>query len=67
MNIKNEFVKAGFKYAGYDNNNILRVFGRTEKECQKAKEEYINEKSKLWAYREYPNKTININIRKIEG
>ena len=54
-------------YVGYDNNNIPRVFGITLEDCQKNKDKYLNKKSKLWLYKEFPKKLTNINIRKIEG
>lgn len=39
-------------YVGYDCNGIVRVWGTTEKECELAREEYLNNKSKLWVYKE---------------
>ena len=33
-------------YVGYDCNGIVRVWGTTEKECELAREEYLNNKSK---------------------
>ena len=38
-------------YVGYDFNGIVRVWGTTEKECELAREEYLNNKSKLWVYK----------------
>jgi hypothetical protein len=54
-------------YVGYDNNNILRVFGITLEDCQKNKDKYLNKKKQGSLYKQFPKKLTNINIRKIEG
>ena len=53
-----------FKYIGYDQNNIARVFGDTLQECEFQKRIYIGRKSKLSLYKSNPNLLPSINIRK---
>ena len=53
-----------FKYIGYDQNNIARVFGDTLQECEFQKRIYIGRKSELSLFKNNPDLLPNINIRK---
>ena len=53
-----------FKYIGYDQNNMARVFGDTLQECELQKRIYIGRKSQLSLYKNNPDLLPSINIKK---